>query len=69
VKRRRLAAFRRLRDLLRSDAQFRAFHDGRSSLLPDFYQREYERLLGRYAPLMGRADRVPELAAADVTSV
>jgi radical SAM superfamily enzyme YgiQ (UPF0313 family) len=62
VKRQRLRAFRRLRDLLVADRELRRFHEGRARALPELYHREYERLLGPYAPLMSRADRVPELA-------
>jgi radical SAM superfamily enzyme YgiQ (UPF0313 family) len=62
VKRRRLRAFRRLRDLLRTDRELRRFHEGRSTTLPELYHREYERMLGPYASLMSRADRTPELA-------
>jgi hypothetical protein len=61
VKRRRMGAFRRLRDLLRSDRQVRAFHEGESNVLPEFYHHEYERMLGSYAPLLSRADRIPVL--------
>ena len=55
-------AFRRLRDLLRTDRELRRFHEGRSTTLPELYHREYERMLGPYASLMSRADRTPELA-------
>ncbi len=61
VKRRRLAAFRRILVLLASDRAFRDFHEGRSRELPEFYHREYERMLGRFAPLMSREDRAPDL--------
>jgi hypothetical protein len=61
VKRRRLAALRRIRATLASDAHFRAFHEGRSRVLPELYHREYERLLGPFAPLMSRKDRTPVL--------
>jgi len=61
MKRRRLGAFRRLLRRLETDAQFRAFHEGRTRVLPEVYQREYERLLGPFAPLLTRQDRVPEL--------
>jgi hypothetical protein len=68
VKRRRMRAFRRLRGMLANDPQFRAFHEGRSSVLPEHYHREYERLLGRYAPLMSRADRMPDFGVARVAT-
>lgn len=63
VKRRRLAAFRRIVRLLRSDRAFRAFHEGEDVALPEFYQREFERMLGRFAPLVSRAERRPDLHA------
>ena len=61
TKRQRLRAFRRLAGRLREDAAFRAFHEGESTRLPEFYQREYERTLGPFAPLLSRAERVPVL--------
>jgi hypothetical protein len=67
VKRRRLRAFRRLADMLTSDPQFRAFHEGRSSVLPEFYHHEYERMLGSFAPLMSREDRIPDGACGGVS--
>jgi radical SAM superfamily enzyme YgiQ (UPF0313 family) len=61
VKRRRLRAFRELADRLRREPHFRAFHEGRSRDLPAFYRHQYDRLLGRYAPLMSPQERIPEL--------
>ena len=61
VKRRRLRVLRRLHGLLAADAQFRAFHEGATDVLPEYYHREYERLLGPFASLMPRADRRPVL--------
>ncbi len=61
VKRRRIRAFRRLLALFANDAGFRAFHDATSAALPEFYDAEYERMLGRFAPLMTHADRRPVL--------
>jgi radical SAM superfamily enzyme YgiQ (UPF0313 family) len=63
VKRQRMHAFRRLAALLDSDAQFRAFHEGRVTALPEFYHCEYERMLGPYAELVSRNERVPDLDA------
>jgi hypothetical protein len=54
-----LRKFREILGLLRTDASFRAFHEGRTSALPEFYHRRYERMLGRYAPLLSRRDRLP----------
>ncbi len=51
--------YREILGLLRTDASFRAFHEGRTSVLPQFYHRRYERMLGRYAPLLSRQDRIP----------
>lgn len=57
-----LKSYRRILRMLRSDARFRAFHEGRSTALPEYYHREYEYMLGRYAELLSRSDRVPNLA-------
>jgi hypothetical protein len=56
-----LAAFRRIGELLKSDPRFRAFHEGRSRVLPDYYRRVYERKLGDFASLLSPAERTPEL--------
>jgi hypothetical protein len=56
-----LAGYRRIRAMLRSDAQFRAFHEGRSSELPAFYTRLLEKRLGRYAELLPAEARRPVL--------
>lgn len=56
-----LAAFRRIKGLLKTDLEFRAFHEGRSSGLPEYYRRVYERKLGKYASLLSPAERTPEL--------
>jgi hypothetical protein len=61
VKRRRLAMFRRLHRRLRRDGQFRAFHEGRSRILPEIYWHEYTRMLGSFAGLMSRRDAMPML--------
>jgi len=53
---------RRLREilyLLKTDPQFRAFHDHQNDILPPFYHLQYERLLGPYATLMSREERRP----------
>jgi len=64
VKRRRLAAFRRLHARLRTDRQFRAFHEGRSRELPAYYRDEYARLLGPFGAVLSPADAVPVHGAA-----
>lgn len=56
-------------DMMNADHRFRAFHEGQSAELPEFYHREYERLLGPYASLLSRADRTPELAPTSTTLV
>lgn len=55
-------SYRRILDMLRSNPQFRAFHEGQSEVLPEFYHKEYERKLGPYAELLSQADRAPNLA-------
>jgi hypothetical protein len=50
-------------NMLTSDPQFLKFHEGTAQVLPEFYHRQYERLLGPYTQLISRAERTPELAA------
>ena len=57
----RVRYFRQILNMMTTDTQFRAFHEGEAAVLPEFYHREYERLLGPYAPLLSRADRSPDL--------
>lgn len=45
--------------LMKSDRQFRAFHEGESQRLPGFYHRLYDNLLGFYATLLSEEDRQP----------
>lgn len=52
---------RELIELLRSDSQFRAFHEGESPRLPEYYHREFERRLKPYVELLPRAERAPVL--------
>jgi hypothetical protein len=47
--------------LLKTDPQFRAFYEHNTDVLPEFYHRKYEDLLGPYAGLMSREDRKPIL--------
>lgn len=54
-------AYRNILLMLRSDREFRTFHEGRSQVLPEFYHRMYERMLGSYAELISRRDRMPNL--------
>ena len=58
----RMKSYREILLMLRSDPRFRAFHEGRSTVLPEFYHHRYERMLGRYGGLLSRADRIPNLA-------
>ncbi len=51
---------------LRHDREFRAFHEGRSSVLPPFYHHLYDRLLGPYKDLVSRGDRIPRFIAPDM---
>jgi radical SAM superfamily enzyme YgiQ (UPF0313 family) len=57
----RMRSYQQILLMLRSNSQFRAFHEARSTVLPEFYHQQYERLLGRYAGLLSRADRIPDL--------
>ena len=59
-----LARYREIHRMLRTDARLRAFHEGRSDGLPEYYHSRYERMLGPFAGLLSRADRVPNLERA-----
>jgi hypothetical protein len=48
--------------LLNTETKFRAFHQHETDILPEFYHRQYELLLGPYAELMSREERKPILA-------
>ena len=52
---------RHIRAMLASDAGFRAFHEGRSDDLPEFYRRLLNRRLGQYAELLSDEDLHPVL--------
>jgi hypothetical protein len=59
-----IASFQRILKMLRSDPDFLAFHQGKTAALPAFYHQTGERMLGRYAELLSRADRTPDLSPA-----
>ncbi len=61
-----LAAFRQLQKMLQTDSQFRAFHEGRSDVVPAFYHHQYDRKLGRYAELIPQQERKPELSQPEI---
>lgn len=56
-----LSVLRLLRKKLATDARLRAFHEGRAVSLPEFYHQRFEERLGRYASLISRAERTPDL--------
>jgi radical SAM superfamily enzyme YgiQ (UPF0313 family) len=60
--RQELAQLRRVRDMLVKDGEMRAFHEGRSNQLPEFYHQCFEKRLGRFAGLISRSDRIPVLS-------
>lgn len=49
---RRYKIFKKILAMLKEDPQFLAFHRGETEQLPDFYAREYQRIMGRYAELV-----------------
>ena len=59
-----VAAFRHVGRLLRTDREFRSFHEGRSGTLPDYYRGIYEKRLGAYASLLSAEERTPDLTPA-----
>ena len=56
-----MAELRRIRSMLASDSQFRSFHEGRSPGLPAFYERLFNRHLGRLAETLPHQMRQPVL--------
>jgi radical SAM superfamily enzyme YgiQ (UPF0313 family) len=57
-----IGRLRAILDLLNTDQQFRAFHEHKTDVLPEFYHHQYEQNLGPYAELMSREERTPVLA-------
>jgi radical SAM superfamily enzyme YgiQ (UPF0313 family) len=60
--RRELGDLRRIHAMLATDRQFRAFHQGETETLPEFYHWDLQRRLGPYARLLDRAERTPVFA-------
>ena len=58
-----IGRLREILNLLNTDSQFRAFHAHETDVLPEFYHRQYEHLLGPYAALMSREERKPVLVS------
>jgi hypothetical protein len=56
-----IGRFSEILELLRTNRQFRAFHEHETEVLPEFYHRKYDDLLGSYAALMPREERKPVL--------
>lgn len=54
-------AMGRTLDMLKHDREFYAFHTGKSDVLPEFYVREYQTQLGKYAELMPACESQPIL--------
>lgn len=54
-----LAALRRIRGMLITDRQFRAFHEGETTTLPSFYRQELRDRLGPYADLLSLEEITP----------
>ena len=54
---------RHILNLLNTDTQFRAFHEHETDVLPEYYHRQYERLMGPYATLISRQERKPVLVS------
>jgi hypothetical protein len=50
-------------NLINTDPQFKAFHEHKTEVLPEFYHRKYENLLGKFAPLISREERKPVLVS------
>ena len=57
-----VGSFRDILGMMRSDPEFRAFHEGTSTTLPAYYRRLGERMLGRFAELLSPEERTPDLS-------
>ena len=53
--------YKRILQVMKTDRDHRAFHEGRSKALPEYYHRKFEAALGPYAELLSREDRQPLL--------
>ena len=58
-----LGEMRRIYRLLVEEPAFRAFHEGRSARLPDYYRWQFRERLGAFADLLSWEDLVPRLDA------
>ncbi|MBE9570332.1 MAG: radical SAM protein [Proteobacteria bacterium] len=56
-----IGRLRQILNLLKIDPQFRAFHEHETDVLPEYYHRQYEHLLGPYGTLMSHEERKPIL--------
>ena len=59
-----IRSFHRVLGMLRSDPDFLAFHEGRTTKLPEFYRHAGNRMLGKFGELLSAADRQPDLSDA-----
>lgn len=53
--------YREILNLLKTDEQFLAFHEGRSEQLPHYYRKRRAELIGPYAELLSEEDWIPDL--------
>ena len=53
--------YKRILQVMQTDREYRAFHEGRLKELPEYYHRKFEAALGPYAELLSREDRQPLL--------
>ena len=58
-----IGRLRNILNLLNTNKQFRAFHEHETDVLPEYYHRQYERLMGPYATLISRQERKPVLVS------
>lgn len=58
-----LKRVREIYELIKKDKTLQAFHEGRSQILPDFYQEKLFHRLGRYNELFTEAELIPNLGS------
>ncbi|NOX33624.1 MAG: radical SAM protein [Deltaproteobacteria bacterium] len=56
-----IRTMKQILNLLKKDHQFRRFHEGESRVLPSYYHRRYDTLLGPYKDLVSCEERIPRL--------
>jgi len=63
--RRMIHTMKQILNLLKSDKNFRNFHEEKTDKLPEYYHQRYESILGPYKELVSRKERIPRINGFD----